>query len=331
MAAFRKLVSLVAVAALLGTLAGCSGGAGGHSVEEKYYFISANIKIPYWQAAGAGFDRAASQLKVKAEFVGPDRYDPKAQQEEFRRILQQKPSGILVSAADPALLRPDIDAAIAAGIPVITVDADAPKSKRLMFIGTDNYQAGRLGGQVLVKHLRLRGNVVVFTMPGQANLDERLRGYSDVLAAYPQIKIVEVVDIQGNPALAFDRAKQIIGERAKVDAFVCLEALAGKEVADVLDRNQSDKVVVAMDTDEGTLNWIKQGRIVATIAQKPGTMGYFGLKMLDDLHHHKVTPLDGNWSQNPSSPLPNFVDTGSMLIDKDNVDAFIRAREEAGK
>jgi len=145
------------------------------------------------------------------------------------------------------------------------------------------------------------------------------------------VKIVEVVDIQGNPALAFDRAKQILGEGTKVDAFVCLEALAGKEVAEVLDRNKSSKVVVAMDTDEGTLNWIKQGRIVATIAQKPGTMGYFGLKMLDDLHHNKVTPLDGNWSQNPNSPLPNFVDTGSMLIDKDNVDAFVRAQEAAGK
>ncbi len=331
MAIARKLVSVVAATALLLSLGGCNRGGSGHDPEEMYYFLSTNVKIPYWQQAGAGFDRAASQLKVRAEFLGPDRYDPKGQQEELRRIIQKRPSGILISAADPALLGPDIDAAIAAGIPVITMDADAPKSKRLMFIGTDNYQAGRLGGRILVQHLRLRGNVVVFTMPGQTNLDERLRGYTDVLVGYPQIKIVEVVDIQGNPAKAFDRTKQLIAEGARVDAFVCLEAQAGKEVADVLDRNNVDKVVVAMDTDEGTLNWIRQGRIVATIAQKPGTMGYFGLKMLDDLYHHKITPLDGNWSQNPNSPLPNFVDTGSMLIDKDNVDAFLRAQEAAGE
>ncbi len=327
----RKLVRSLAAVALLGLFSGCSRDSSGHASEEKFYFLSANVKIPYWQAAGAGFERAAAQLKVKAEFLGPDRYDPGAQQEELRRIIKLKPAGILISATDPTLLGPDIDAAIAAGIPVITVDADAPKSKRLLFIGTDNYQAGRLGARVLVQHLRTRGNVVVFTMPGQANLDERLRGYSDVLAGYPWVRIVEVVDIKGNPTVAFDRAKQIIGERAKVDAFVCLEALAGKEVAEVLDRNQSSKLVIAMDTDEGTLNWIRQGRIVATIAQKPGTMGFFGLKMLDDLHHHKITPLDGNWSQNPNSPIPNFVDTGSMLIDKDNVDAFLRAQEAAGK
>ncbi|MGH9531159.1 MAG: substrate-binding domain-containing protein, partial [Terriglobales bacterium] len=106
MAAFRKLVSLVIGSALLWALAGCSG-SGGHSAEEKYYFVSANIKIPYWQAAGAGFDRAASQLRVKAEFVGPDRYEPKGQQEELRRIIAQKPTGILISAADPALLAPE--------------------------------------------------------------------------------------------------------------------------------------------------------------------------------------------------------------------------------
>ena len=269
MAIARKLVSLVAAAALLGPLSGCSGGSSGHASEEKFYFLSTNIRLPYWEAAGAGFERAAAQLKVKAEFLGPDRYDPKGQQEELRRIIKLKPAGILISAADPALLGPDIDAAIAAGIPVITVDADAPKSKRLLFIGTDNYQAGRLGAHVLVKHLRTRGNVVVFTMPGQANLDERLRGYSDVLAGYPLVKIVEVVDIQGNAVLAFDRAKQILGEGTKVDAFVCLEALAGTEVADVLDRNRSNKVVVAMDTDEGTLNWIRQGRIVATGPEAP--------------------------------------------------------------
>ncbi len=64
---------------------------------------------------------------------------------------------------------------------------------------------------------------------------------------------------------------------------MCLEALAGKEVADVLDRNKvSGKTVVAMDTDEDTLKWIQKGVIAATIAQKPFTMAYYGVKMLDE-------------------------------------------------
>src|ERR1700687_4745212 len=105
--------------------------------------------------------------------------------------------------------------------------------------------------------------------------------------------------IQGT---AFDKTMEIMEKRAvKVDAFVCLEAVACPEVAEVLDRKKADKVVVAMDSDPLTLQWIQKGRITATIGQKPYTMAYFGLKMLDDLHHHKITPLDTNWAKDPFS------------------------------
>ncbi|HSB74170.1 MAG TPA: hypothetical protein VLC12_00890, partial [Terriglobales bacterium] len=76
-------------------------------------------------------------------------------------------------------------------------------------------------------------------------------------------------------------------------------------------------------------DWIKKGVIAATVAQKPYTMSYVGLKMLDDLHHHKLRSLDQNWAQDPFSPLPAFVDTGATLIDKNNVDAFVAAEKSA--
>ena len=78
-------------------------------------------------------------------------------------------------------MKDSIDRAIAAGIPVITVDSDAPGSKRLFFIGTNNHQAGFTGGKRLAQELKSKGNVVVFTMPEQANLAERLQGYRDAL------------------------------------------------------------------------------------------------------------------------------------------------------
>src|SRR5207249_5714359 len=119
-------------------------------------------------------------------------------------------------------------------------------------------------------------------------------------------------------------------EQSKVDAFVCLEALAGKEVANILDRYKvHGKTVVAMDTDAETLEWIKKGVIAATIAQKPFTMSYAGLRILDDLHHNPLKSLKNNWSQDPFSPLPAFVDTGATLIDKTNVDAFLAAEKSA--
>jgi len=301
----------------------------GHDAEEKYFLVTNNIQVPYWQTAGAGFTQAAKDLKVRSEFVGPDTFDPKAEQAAFQKAVQQKPTGILISVADANLMKADIDKAIAAGIPIITMDSDAHDSKRLFFIGTNNYEAGLAGGQRLAKELHGKGNVVFFSMPEQPNLQERLRGYRVALESSPGIKMARVVDIQGDPRVAFDNATSIIGkERDKVDAFVCLEAQAGKEIATVLSNNGvKNKVVLAMDTDPDTLEWIQKGVIVATISQKPYTMAYVGVMMLDHLYHHKIGKLDNDWATNSFAPIPAFVDTGSSLIDKNNVDGFLQERK----
>ena len=322
-----KIGAMIALAVVACVLAGCSKSR--HGADEKYYLVSTNIKLPYWQAAGAGFSRASTKLGVPAEFVGPDTYDAKGEVDAFRKLLtrKDKPTGILVSPADPELMKPAIDEAVAAGIPVITIDSDAPSSKRLFFIGTNNYQAGLLGGDVASKKLHGKGNVVVFTMPGQVNLDERLHGYKDAFAKTPQIRITQVIDIRGDSRIAFDTTDRMTGKKEPVDAFVCLEASACKEVAEVLDRQHiKDKVVVAMDTDDDTLNWIKKGAIAATIAQRPGTMAYMGMKMLDDLYHNKLDSLDADFGKDPLSPVPVFVDTGATLIDQSNVDSFLSKR-----
>jgi ribose transport system substrate-binding protein len=320
-----KLLTAILLGISLMPLISCGAS---HDTDEKYVLVSDNLQIPYWQTAAAGFAQSASPLHVKIDVVGPDNFDAAAEVQAFREAAQKKPTGILVSAADPNLLKDEINNAIAAGIPVITVDADAPASKRLFFIGTNNYQAGITGGQRLVTELKGKGNVVVFTMPEQTNLADRLRGYRDSLEGHG-VKIDRVVDIKGDPRVAFDTATQILGkEKEKIQGFVCLEALAGKEVATVLSNNGvKDKVVMAMDTDPDTLEWIQKGVIAATIAQKPYSMTFVGLRMLDDLYHHKLRSLDVDWSKNSFAPIPAFVDTGSALIDKTNVGAFLEDKK----
>lgn len=322
----RTLLAFPVLSVLLISMIACGGR---HSADEHYVMVGANIKVPYWQVAGAGFDAGARQFQVHADFVGPDTYDPKAEVEAFNDAVQKKPAGILVAVADPAMMKDPIDRAIASGIPVITIDGDAPNSKRLFFIGTNNYQAGMAGGKRLAEELKDKGNVVVFTMPGQTNLAERLRGYRDAIESHPQIKITQLVDIKGDPRIAFDTTTEILGkQKDKVDAFVCLEALAGKEVANVLSSNKvGGKVVIAMDTDPDTLDWIQKGVIAATISQKPYTMAMVGLRALDDLYHSKLPSLDTDWSKDSFSPLPAFVNTGSALIDKSNVEAFKQAQK----
>lgn len=321
----KALFGFLLPAALVLPLMSCARSE--HTAEETYFLVAANIKIPYWQAAAAGLSRASTQLGVKSEMVGPATYDPQAQKEEFQKVLGRNPAGILVSPADPLLISPDIDAAIAQGIPVVTIDSDSLMSKRLFFIGTDNFEAGRIGAEVAAREMQNKGNVVVFTMPEQINLRDRFLGYESMFDSFPDIKIIEVIDIKGDPRVAFDKTMEILSQgKPKVDAFVCLEALACPEVADVLNRKQiTGKTVVAMDTDQRTLEWIKKGVIAATIAQKPFTMAAFGLRLLDSLHHQKLPSLDVNWAEDTRSLLPKFIDTGATLIDKSNVDAFIKA------
>lgn len=323
----RTPFAVSALAIITLALTACSNSH--HDPLEKYYLVTPNVKSAYWQESWAGFNHAAFGLGagVQASLAGPDTYDPQSEVQAFRAVMSLKPAGILVSAGDSAAMKSPIDDAIAQGIPVITVDSDVPGSKRLTFIGTNNYQAGVMGGRVLVERLHGKGDIVVYSIPGQENADERLRGYKSILDSHPQIKIVRTVDVKGDPRVAFDTTVEIVKGKPIPDGFICLVGIACPEVADVLDRNNiENKVIVAMDTPSTTLDWIKKGRIAATISQKPYTMGQFGLLMLDALHHYKLPSLDANWAQDTHSPFPAFVDTGATLIDQSNLDAFRKAQ-----
>jgi len=302
------------------------GGCERHSKSEQYYLIATNIGLPYWQSAHAGFTRAAAEYGVTEEMRGPDTFTPAIEVDEFRAAVARKPAGILVSVADPSLMGPEINKAIAAGIPVITMDSDAPDSQRLYFIGTNNLEAGRLGGERVAATLSGKGNVVFFTMPGQPNLEERLKGYKDAFASFPGIKIVEVFDMKGESGTAMDKANEYMARTgaSKINALICLEASAGKDVAEAFKRSKPQgTIIMAMDVDQATLSLVKEGSIDATISQKPYTMALLGLKALDDLHHYPLKPLARDYASDAMSPIPAFVDTGVSLVDKSNVDKFV--------
>lgn len=311
-----------------------TGGCGRHSKSETYYLISNNLRLPYWKTVDAGFVKAAAEYGVTAQLRGPDTYDAQAELAEFRKAVASKPAGILISVADAALMREDINSAVSANVPVITVDSDAPTSQRLYFIGTNNLAAGRLGAQRLVEKLHGKGNVVFFSIPGQPNLDERQKGYIDVFTEHPQMKIIDTFNIRGEAGAAFDRTEQLLAKTGadKIDAFVSLESSSGKAVAEVLKRhNATDRVLIAMDVDPETLNGVKGGEIEATVSQKPYTMGYVGLKALAEIHQYLPHPFRTNYAVDTFAPYPSFVDTGTALVDKDNVDLYLQNASDAEK
>ena len=305
-----------------------------HSTKEVFYLVTANAALPYWQTAAAGFNHAAAGYKVTAKVVGPDGYDAQAELDALQKAVAAKPAGILISVADAGVLQPGINAAIDAGVPVITVDSDASTSRRLYFIGTNNLEAGRTAARPILEKFGSHANLIVFTLTGQPNTDERLKGLKDALSSKPDIKIVDTIDIKGDPRVAFDKSQELLGQTGpkKIDGFVCLDSASGKMVSDAIKRaNATDRVLVAWDVNQDTLDAIKAGTITATIAQKPYTMGSVGLKALDEIFHDPPKQLNKDYSVDSFSPYPVFVDTGTSLVDKNNVDLYIASAAEGTK
>jgi ribose transport system substrate-binding protein len=293
--------------------------------EDEHYILVANNKtLPYWQEAKAGFMDAVRQLGfgVKAEMTGPDTFSVNDELDAFNQAVAAHPSGILLSAASTKLFQDPINSAIEQGIPVICIDSDVPDSHRLMFIGTDNFRAGQQSGARMAE-VHGQGSVVVITVPGQYNLDERMRGVKDAFSHNPKIHIEQVIDDQGDPRKANDQISSLLAKKSNMDGILCLEASGGPGAGEALHRlNLDGKIpIVAMDKDPETLDFISGGTILASIAQKPYTMAFYGLQSLDDLHHNAVHEF-ANWRSAPASPLPALMDTGIGIVDKSNIQAY---------
>lgn len=297
-----------------------------HQENEHYVFVAFNTSLPYWQEAEAGLTDAATQMGIKAELTGPSAFSPDDELKAFQDAVAQKPSGILVSASNPGILKAAIDSAIQQGIPVICVDADAPDSHRIMFVGTDNFRAGQESGKRMAELLKGKGSVAVITIPSQFNLAERSRGVDEALKKFPGIKITKAIDDKGDSRVAYDSITALLNSKDKPDGIICLEASGGAGAADALYRiNLTGKIpIVAFDKDPETLDWIDRGAITATVVQKPYVMGYYGLKFLDDLHHNAVHEFK-DWRTAPASSMPAWVDTGTAVVDKSNLAAFREA------
>jgi ribose transport system substrate-binding protein len=297
-----------------------------HETNERYVFVATNIKLPYWQKAQAGFLDAARALGVTGELVGPTDYAPNAELLMFRQIVEEHPAGICLSAGRPEIFQAEIDMAVAQGIPIICVDADVPNSKRVLYIGTDNVKAGKESLKQMAALVPGNGSVVVITIPGQRNLDDRVAGVAEALKNFPAIKLTKILDDKGNARSAFDQVSELILKKEKVDGIICLEATGGSGAAEALRRlSMEGKLrIVAFDDDPETLDWIDQGAITATITQKPYVMSYYGLKFLDDLHHNAVHQFK-DWHTALAAPMPTFVDTGTVVVDKSNLKLYREA------
>ena len=291
--------------------------------DETYVEVLALINLPYFIDHRLGLEFAGKELGVKTKFVGPVDYDMTAMINTLEQTIAEKPAGILVVGFDPAL-KPSIDAAIDAGIPVVTLDAEVYGSKRLTFLGTGNYNAGRVGGKLLAEAIGGKGKVAILTKVGQSNLEERIQGYKDELAEnYPAVELVQIIDDQSNSAIAADSLKALLQREPDLAGVGCVEAAGGVGAATASNELglKGKLKIISMDRDDGTLKFIEDGTIVASVAQKTALMSYLGTKLMYYLHHAPVPVVPDNKAAG-IVPMPESVDTGTIVINKDNAKFF---------
>jgi ribose transport system permease protein len=294
---------------------------------EEYVFIGVSVSNPYWSDARDGLRDRAAALGVKWDLRGPAGSDINQQVAEFEQVMERRPRGIITAPAGPGLT-PLINRAVDRGIPVICIDTDAADSKRYCYIGTDNYNAGRQGGAMLAKVLGGKGEVFLLSIPGQSNLEARVRGYRDALAKYPDITIANIGNDRADASEAANVTRNALNAYPNLAGFGCVDAAGGEGAAVAVKEKglQGKLKIVAMDRNEATLSFIEEGLIEASIAQRTYTMAYLALGMLYDLAHNNLKMVD-DWRRAGVIPLPSNVDTGTVAITKDNVRAFRRKQE----
>jgi ribose transport system substrate-binding protein len=311
MKATPLLVS-VAFAALAALLPGCQKQNAGGKPTVAYV---TNGIASFWDIAAKGAKDAAadSKINVNVEIIMP----PKGAADQKRMVedlLTTGVEGVAISPIDPDNQKDLLDA-IAARTKLITHDSDAPKSKRLCYVGMDNYDAGRLCGKLVKKAIPGGGKVMIFVgRLGQANARLRRQGLIDELLDRPPDRTRyddpdtvlgegKKYTILGTRTDDFNHAKAKSAAQDAMTAnpdLACMVGLFAYNPPILLDaaRNAGklEKIkLVGFDEDEKTLEGIVKGHIEGTIVQDPYRYGYESVRILAGLARgdQSVLPAGG--------------------------------------
>jgi len=318
---------------LVVTLAGCNsnkptGTAAAGGDRPKVGFVSNNA-FDFWTYAQAGCATAAGENGVDCIFKKPDPGDAAVQKQIIDDLVNQGVKAIAVSVIDPTNQTGDLDA-VASKVSLVTVDNDAPKSKRLCYIGTNNYAAGREVGKLVKQAMPDGGTLCVFVGQMEAlNARQRRQGMLDELAAKSAPGDINAIESTpdgqdyGKYKLHRTYTDQASGNKATDNASDALIALAGEKNLCLVGlwaynppailnaakkQNKLGQVkIVGFDEDDETLQGVSAGHIVATVVQDPYHFGTEAVKLMaklakgtqftgDPIHYvpHRVVTKDGN-------------------------------------
>ena len=332
---FQSVLKSGLVLAGLGLLVSCgqsnnnqSGNDGAGGEKPRIAFVSNGV-ASFWTIAQRGVEKAGADLGVDVSVHMPVE-GISDQKRMIEDLVTRGVDGIAVSPIDPEN-QTDFLNQMGAHTKMITHDSDAPDSNRLMYIGMDNYKAGRMCGELVKEAIPDGGSIMIFIgRLEQDNARRRRQGVIDEIlgrdynpANYdPPGNVLSGggYEILGTLTDQFDRVKgkanveDTLSRHSDIDAMVGLFAYNPPLILEAL--GQAGKIgqvkVISFDEDDDSLQGIIDGSVHGTVVQNPYMYGYQSIELLKSI-------IAGDLSVIPEG---KFIDIPARHIRKDNVEAF---------
>ena len=297
------------------TALGLAGFAGGASAQDKptYALVQINQQALFFNQMNEGAQKAADEVGAELVIFNAND-DPAAQTDAIETYIQQGVDGIIVVAIDVNGVMPAVQAADAAGIPVVAVDAILPEGPQKAQIGVDNAEAGKMMGEFFLKQVdESMGGKAKLGIVGALNSfiqNVRQKGFEDSIAGNEKVSMAGVVDGRNIQDNALSAAENLITGNPDLTAIYATgePALLGA-IAAVESQGKQDSVkIFGWDLTAQAIKGIDDGFVVGVIQQDPAGMGAAAVKALDTLHK------GGTVEKNIPVPV--------TLVTKDNVEPY---------
>jgi ribose transport system substrate-binding protein len=263
---------------------------------------------------------ASGPVQVEVMYVGSVSSDAVEQVQVIEDVIARKVDAIAVSCNDPIACIDPINKAVEAGIPVMTWDADSPQSQRFTYLGIDNYRAGQAAADLLVQAMDQQGEVAILTgVPGAHNLEERVQGFKDGVASYPDIQIVATVFSNDDINLGVQVVEETMQTHPDLDGwfFSGMWPLVADRGSMPLWEDAAlhgGLETVAFDTLPVELKLLRDGYLSGLVGQKYWGWGYDTVQIVYD---HVIN----------GETYPSSISSGMDIVTRNNVMAMLRAWE----
>ncbi len=254
---------------------------------------------PFWSVVKNGVAAAGKDMNVTVEYRAPETFDMVAMSQLIDAAVNQKPAGLIVSIPDVSALGPSIKKAVAAGIPVISINSGSDVSKSLgalLHVGQDELDAGKAAGAKL-KAMGGKVGLCVNQEVGNVSLDLRCKGFAEGFGGK-----VTVLPVSNEPSEVRAKVKAALASNADVDTVLALGAGTAGEpsVAAVKDAGKAGKINVAtFDMSAGFLKSVAAGDAAFCIDQQQFLQGYLPVVFLANFARYGLIP-GGNVASGPN-------------------------------